>query len=409
MSTGASTACVPAWASAHFDMLRAMAAFAVLVGHIRALFFVDAPQLVNPTLPVRGLYYVTGFGHQAVIVFFTLSGFLVGGSALRAKYRGCWSSTDYLLRRATRLYVVLLPALVLTLCWDLAGTWFFGNRENLYSGHTNGAALVVGPLAQTLTWSSFLANTFFLQTIVTPCFGTNSPLWSLANEFWYYILFPISLEVLARNCNVIKRAVAVALFWFLFSSFLPLAFWEGFVIWLMGAGSAALVERGHTPQKFARLRAGLVAFLAAITLHWTRTGNSPLEDVALGLILACLLWSLSCVIPETLPPQFRFYGALARVASSFSFSLYVVHFPVLVFVATLTVQGARWQPSTRAVSMIVLATSGVLLYAYIFSRCTEKHTEALRLFLAERLRRARLSPSGAIRRGGIRAPRTGRL
>jgi len=37
------------------------------------------------------------------------------------------------------------------------------------------------------------ANVFFLQTITVPVYGSNSPLWSLANEFWYYLLFPLLL------------------------------------------------------------------------------------------------------------------------------------------------------------------------------------------------------------------------
>ena len=36
-------------------------------------------------------------------------------------------------------------------------------------------------------------NAFFLQTIVGPTFGSNGPLWSLAYEWWYYVLFPLAL------------------------------------------------------------------------------------------------------------------------------------------------------------------------------------------------------------------------
>ena len=45
-------------------------------------------------------------------------------------------------------------------------------------------------IAQALTAPVFLGNAAFLQRILVPELGTNGPLWSLANEFWYYLLFP---------------------------------------------------------------------------------------------------------------------------------------------------------------------------------------------------------------------------
>jgi hypothetical protein len=39
-------------------------------------------------------------------------------------------------------------------------------------------------------------NAFFLQTIAGPTFGSNGPLWSLAYEWWYYVLFPLVLAAL---------------------------------------------------------------------------------------------------------------------------------------------------------------------------------------------------------------------
>ena len=46
-----------------------------MLGHVRGLFFADYPNLSHPPLVIRVLYEVTGFGHQAVIVFFCLAHF----------------------------------------------------------------------------------------------------------------------------------------------------------------------------------------------------------------------------------------------------------------------------------------------------------------------------------------------
>jgi peptidoglycan/LPS O-acetylase OafA/YrhL len=56
-----------------------------------------------------------------VIVFFVLSGFLVGGSVIKAHRQGQWRWTGYLSRRLSRLWIVIVPALLLTLFWDSIG------------------------------------------------------------------------------------------------------------------------------------------------------------------------------------------------------------------------------------------------------------------------------------------------
>ena len=57
-------------ASAHLDLIRGLAAWAVMWGHLRALFFVDFQHIEHNSPLLRVLYYFTGFGHEAVMVFF---------------------------------------------------------------------------------------------------------------------------------------------------------------------------------------------------------------------------------------------------------------------------------------------------------------------------------------------------
>jgi hypothetical protein len=63
----------------HLDCLRGLAALLVVVEHLRAFLFVPFPQVVSPGVITKAFYLVTGLGHQAVMIFFVLSGFLVGG------------------------------------------------------------------------------------------------------------------------------------------------------------------------------------------------------------------------------------------------------------------------------------------------------------------------------------------
>jgi peptidoglycan/LPS O-acetylase OafA/YrhL len=108
-------------------------------------------------------------------------------------------------------------------------------------------------VAARLTPVIFFQNLFFLQVSVADTFGSDSALWSLAYEFWFYILFPLGIFAFARRTQLGKRIVS--------ATFLLAIAWFGrvyfilFPIWLLGALLAVLPT--------LRLRAG-ARLLAAL-------------------------------------------------------------------------------------------------------------------------------------------------
>ena len=97
------------------EIARAIAALAVMAGHMRGMYFVDYNDLEYKSVIAQIFYFLTGFGHQSVIVFFVLSGFLVGGSVIEKFEKGTWSWKKYLTQRLARLWIVLIPSLLFTL------------------------------------------------------------------------------------------------------------------------------------------------------------------------------------------------------------------------------------------------------------------------------------------------------
>src|SRR5262245_56259583 len=94
-----------------------------MLSHLRGVMFVGwgslPSDLHNPF--VAAFYSATAFYHEAVIVFFVLSGFLIAGPNLdRVKARG-FSPKSYAVDRFTRIYVTAFPAMVLTLAADAIG------------------------------------------------------------------------------------------------------------------------------------------------------------------------------------------------------------------------------------------------------------------------------------------------
>lgn len=64
------------------DLIRGSSALLVCLGHLRNAMLVDYSTLVHPNIAIKAFYALTSFGHQAVMVFFVLSGYFVGGGGV---------------------------------------------------------------------------------------------------------------------------------------------------------------------------------------------------------------------------------------------------------------------------------------------------------------------------------------
>lgn len=68
-------------------------------------------------------------GYQAVMVFFVLSGYFISSSVLHSLENGTWSWREYLTKRLLRLWIVLIPALLLTYVWAKLQIHLFGGSD----------------------------------------------------------------------------------------------------------------------------------------------------------------------------------------------------------------------------------------------------------------------------------------
>src|ERR1700748_3592997 len=216
-------------ASAHLNLVRGLAAAAVAFQHLRSLLLLDWPQTSEHSVLAAAVYLLAKFAHPAVIIFFVLSGFLVGSSGIRSVENRTWSLPRYMLHRFLRLEIVLLPALLVGLLWDTAGVHLL-HASALYSG---GWHLLVRGDPIDLSWRTLLGNAAFVQDILVPTFGTNAALWSLSYEFWYYVLFGLLATAAARTTRLwlrfIMAALVVAVAWFTGFAIMSLA-----PLWFLG-------------------------------------------------------------------------------------------------------------------------------------------------------------------------------
>jgi peptidoglycan/LPS O-acetylase OafA/YrhL len=322
------------------------------------------------------MYFITGFGHQAVMVFFVLSGFLISSTVLKSHLSGSWSWGDYAINRSTRLYVVLIPGLLFGLLWDHAGSSRFASTGIYTHAISNlGAAIP----ADNLTAGNFFGNLSFLQTILCPTFGSNGPLWSLANEFWYYVLFPVVLSAgLAWRRKFTTAAIPLTALALCLAFFLGLDKFIGFLVWMSGCVLVFAYSRLRLRTNF-RLFLYLMAsfFVFWGTLFEARTSTSTVlgSDLGVGIAFALLLFGILQLEIRANSPR---YMGISRQLAGFSYSLYVLHFPMLLFLRSWIVPQERWQPDARNFFYAVFVGSGVLLFAWLISLFTEKKTHDAR-------------------------------
>lgn len=381
---------VPRAASQALDFMRAAAALMVLLSHVRPLFFVDYAEVQNKTPLIKLLYLLTGVGHEAVVIFFVLSGLLIGMSVLRTHTRNAWSWSDYLLHRLTRLWVVLVPALLLTVFWDWLGIRFFG-AQTIYAGLPSDRFILGFNAAERLNLPTFLGNLFFLQGTVGTTLGTNGPLWSLAYEFWYYIAFAclVRFWVAPKVVSRLFHGVLLVLMGALLNRDLVLQF----SLWLMGVVILFLPGLWRNYRSSLSLWIGVWSGLLLAALALSAVKNSFLMNVALGICCSAILYFVFR-LPQSDPALQADIKAseghripLVKRFADFSFSLYVLHLPPLVFLhALLWHRGIeKWQPSVQAIAIGLLICFAAIAYAYIVSRFTEAHTDKVRRWVKQTL------------------------
>jgi len=177
-----------------------MAAVFVVLHHAYRLLWVgtELPELASRNVVpwwITSPLGVLDFGRQAVLLFFILSGFCIhyrqavqlavvmpGRPVRMPDWYG------FARRRITRLYPTLILALAFTALVDHIG---MAVNPALYASGTGWPAevrlwLTVAPYGFVV----LLANIAMQAGLSAPWLGTNSPLWSLAYEFWFYVSYP---------------------------------------------------------------------------------------------------------------------------------------------------------------------------------------------------------------------------
>lgn len=224
--------------------LRGFAALVVVLGH--ATFH---PLSLDPAYTPSIIYSSPFPGHLCVLIFFILSGYVIGLTNKRPLIRA--TIIPYLRKRVVRLYPIYFISLLLTLA----------------------------VMTRSYPFSVIAGHFLFLQNSVVARIWENNPLWSLNNEVLYYLAF-IPLSYLRLHpARVLLGAGLVGI---LCGTVLPLpllsSYSFGFVFWVSGLW---LAQSPSVPKRYASrwLLFGLLClFLGYGVLNPLTTISIIIED-----------------------------------------------------------------------------------------------------------------------------------
>ncbi|WP_414054797.1 acyltransferase family protein [Macrococcus equi] len=160
------------------DVLRGLAALSVIISHTLAIFYL--PGLLLEVSPL----YIFWASHEAVIFFFTLSGFVLALSIINKKD----SYKHYIIKRLFRIYVPYLVCIVFTFsCYYL-----FANKNNFSS---------LGAWIESKWQKDPNSIDLINHLLLIPNFDTthyNPVIWSLVHELRISIIFPLIILALLK-------------------------------------------------------------------------------------------------------------------------------------------------------------------------------------------------------------------
>jgi peptidoglycan/LPS O-acetylase OafA/YrhL len=330
-----------------------------------------------------------GYGHLGVAVFIVISGYSLGISEVRDRrlFRG---ARKFFWRRAWRILPPYYAALALSLV--LIATIIGGTIGPLWN-----AALPV-------TATGVITHLLLIHDFRDPN-QIDYPLWTIAVEGQLYLTLPLLL-LLRRRVNwplLVLSAIAVSavLLVLILRVNLPALSPQLFALFVFGLCAAELSsrpDRPAVPWLWLALGFAVLTFLGlryiATPLHLVR---QDWFDYTAGAATALLLVGLSDRPRHLLRRALEFRPLPA--IGLFSYSLYLVHAPLLAVAWRYGVSRLSLHPSERLAVLVIVVLPLIIGCAWIFSKLTEKPATRLRRRI-DGSRRPEASSAGSAARTG---------
>jgi hypothetical protein len=339
------------------DLLRFLSALIVVIAHCRANFFEIFGNLetASKTIYVKMFYFLTSFSDDAVLVFFILSGFLVGGKILESiSIRRPVSPGEFAIKRSVRIGLPLVGSVLFIVLVD-----------NVIGANTS--------------WEGILCNALSLQCIFSEFNSMGGPLWTMPYIVWNYVLL-YSIVLLSHKRYTVSGTIVLALVLLVFS--LTYGGKSTYMYFFVLLGTLAYVISQRSLPKLFVFLCAFVAIAAAVLTKFAKpsisreasflsTLNVPMLQVLETMSIAILIGKL-----VTITPRGKFFILLNKYSTKlavFSYSLYLIHYQLI---RLMTWVGFPKLKSIDSCALVLFISEVCLciLGGYLFYLCIEKHT-----------------------------------
>ena len=340
------------------DAFRFAAAFMVLICHSRHDMFVDYGLLpdCDKGLLTQVFYLLTRLGNEAVVIFFVISGFLVGGRGIERILVSDFKVKDYAVDRTVRIGIPLCTSILFCI-------------------------FVYILLDMEFSYLTAIGNLFSLQGILVN--NLISPFWSLSYEVWFYILLlAFALSVKKHFSGLILMLITCLVFLKLSPEYL--------LIWLLGA--FAYLCR---PQKYSRCVLIVSAILMvsfAVLSNMAAESDSVKMPLVLNRSVFRLLMSLAvavfiqqiilCVPQTTVSKRINKWGGYL---ADFSYTLYLSHRITLLLVFKFLFEKDKGTMCLNDIIAYILILVMCISVSYTIYFFTERHTNKAKHFIKSQL------------------------
>lgn len=343
--------------SGYLDMLRFGAAFMVVLSHLAYARFTEGHY---------GIIRELNLGSDAVVLFFVLSGFVITYAAL------CKDKTPqrFAFSRLSRLWSVAIPALALTLILD---KWGVRSNPDFYLDTPFYNEVGVWEY----WWNGLTFSSHWNDNILR--LGSNGPYWSLSYEAAYYIAFGLFLYLkglwrwLALACCILVFGLKILLL-------AP--------AWFMGCWLYVLLKRAK-PDQFSSVATTLMILVPILlylafqsldvpkilrVLTYSGLGMERFAELGfsdefiwnalIGALFTIHLFGVGIRLANRTTPLLG--QSWAKWWAGGSFSLYLVHYPILQWGGAILPRGESGV--LNHVILLGLTILGCYLFAAIFER-----------------------------------------
>lgn len=377
------------------DGIRALAALWVLAHHAYLTVYPTGGP-VAPGLAVRLLTGWLAYGHFAVVAFLVVSGYSLGIGAGRHGHRVPGGVRVFVRRRVRRVLVPYWAALAVS---TVLATTVLGRRTGTH-----------WDVALPVTTRGVVLHALVLQDVADPA-QINHAMWSIAIEWHLYLLLPLLLAFRRRAGLAVATAVTVAASMVLARLWWPAGLtWRGetgllgcFVLGLAAREIAARApglrptltptvvptlvptRRGAGRGRGRPWGSGALVLAAAVALlahgmgeYWVLDAGKAVSEPLAGAATACLLVAVTDGRPRAVTRLLSWRPL--TLLGGFSYSLYLLHAPVLqlVWQEGLAPAGARLGSGWALAALVALGAVASVAVARVFFVLVERRCLTVR-------------------------------